>query len=96
MREFDFRVGGQDRLVGTWKDQFTSDYRSTYHDIVPDRRIVTAYDMLEGADAQLPATFRGVHGVVYQVAHGTLQMSLGRQQPERAGIQVEHDCELVK
>jgi uncharacterized protein YndB with AHSA1/START domain len=45
VREFDFRVGGQDRLVGKWKNEFTSDYRATYHDIAPDQRIVTAYDM---------------------------------------------------
>lgn len=45
LREFDFRVGGRDRLVGQKRNGFTSDYRATYHDIVPEQRIVTAYEM---------------------------------------------------
>jgi uncharacterized protein YndB with AHSA1/START domain len=44
-REFDFRVGGRERLSGEWPGGRVSAFNSTYHDIVPDERIVYAYDM---------------------------------------------------
>lgn len=50
LREFDFRVGGIERVSGAWKGEpalhFTSShFTCRYHDIVPDERIVYAYDM---------------------------------------------------
>ncbi|HTA66503.1 MAG TPA: SRPBCC family protein [Xanthomonadaceae bacterium] len=45
LREFDFRVGGDERLVGTWRSGTVTDFRAHYHDIVADRRIVYAYAM---------------------------------------------------
>ena len=44
-REFDFRVGGRERLKGRWKAGFTTEFDARYHDIVPGERIVYAYDM---------------------------------------------------
>jgi uncharacterized protein YndB with AHSA1/START domain len=49
-REFDFRVGGIERVSGAWKGEpalpFTSShFTCRYHDIVPDERIVYAFDM---------------------------------------------------
>src|ERR1700754_3674639 len=46
VREFDFRVGGQDRLRGRWASGFVSDFRCTYWEIIPDKRIVYAYEMI--------------------------------------------------
>lgn len=48
IRESNFRVGGRDRLKGTWPSGVTSDFICTYHDIVPERRIVYTYDMYMG------------------------------------------------
>lgn len=45
-RQFDFRVGGNDVLIGKWKYGVVTHFSSTYRDIVPDRRIVFVYDML--------------------------------------------------
>ncbi|HEY2347143.1 MAG TPA: SRPBCC family protein [Xanthomonadaceae bacterium] len=45
LREFDFRVGGDERLVGTWRSGTVTDFRAHYHDIVADSRIVYAYSM---------------------------------------------------
>lgn len=45
IREFDFRVGGRERLRGTWKSGHVSDFQCLYHDIVPNERIVYTYDM---------------------------------------------------
>jgi uncharacterized protein YndB with AHSA1/START domain len=48
-REFDFRVGGRERLVSKHADTaYTFD--ATYYDIVPDQRIVTAYEMYANDD----------------------------------------------
>jgi uncharacterized protein YndB with AHSA1/START domain len=44
-RVFDFRVGGRDRLVTDWPNGVVSRYDAIYLDIVPDRRIITAYEM---------------------------------------------------
>jgi uncharacterized protein YndB with AHSA1/START domain len=43
--EFDFRVGGREVMAGRWPDGKTSRYVATYHDIVPEQRIITTYDM---------------------------------------------------
>jgi uncharacterized protein YndB with AHSA1/START domain len=45
LREFDFRVGGAERVAGTWRSGTVTDFRAHYHDIVPERRIVYAYAM---------------------------------------------------
>src|SRR5690242_17277457 len=44
-REFDFRVGGREHLRGRWKSGMVSTFDAVYHDIVPQQRIVYAYDM---------------------------------------------------
>ncbi len=46
LREFDFRVGGHERLNGTWPGGRTSAFSAVYYDIVPNQRIVYSYDML--------------------------------------------------
>ncbi len=51
-REFDFRVGGHDRLFCQWQEGAhrshpkirTTDFRAEYRDIVPVRRIVYVYE----------------------------------------------------
>jgi uncharacterized protein YndB with AHSA1/START domain len=45
IRELDFRVGGRERLRGTWPDGRVSAFDALYQDIVPDQRIVYTYDM---------------------------------------------------
>jgi len=45
LREFDFRVGGRERLVGRWAHRMVSDFTCLYQDIVPDQRIVYTYEM---------------------------------------------------
>ncbi len=44
-KKFDFRVGGHEHLSGRWKSGMVSAFDATYHDIVPEQRIVYAYDM---------------------------------------------------
>jgi uncharacterized protein YndB with AHSA1/START domain len=44
-REMDFREGGYERSKGRWSNGVVSDFRCTYFDIVPEERIVFAYDM---------------------------------------------------
>ena len=44
-RSLDFRVGGREKAVGGWDGGVTTDFDATYHDIVPDRRIVYSYGM---------------------------------------------------
>jgi uncharacterized protein YndB with AHSA1/START domain len=52
-REFDFRVGGGEHLSGKWTDSIpagpmkgvVSSFDARYIDIVPDARIIYAYDM---------------------------------------------------
>jgi uncharacterized protein YndB with AHSA1/START domain len=43
-RELDFRVGGRERLSSK-HETTTYTYDAVYYDIVPDERIVTAYEM---------------------------------------------------
>lgn len=45
VREMDFRPGGKERARGQWQNGATSDFQCTYHDIVPERRIVYVYDL---------------------------------------------------
>jgi len=50
--QLDFRVGGRERLVSRQPDGPTFTFEAEYRDIVPDRRIVYAYDMTQD-DARL-------------------------------------------
>ncbi len=45
LREMDVRVGGRDRLVGKFADGSESRFEALYFDVVPERRLVYAYDM---------------------------------------------------
>jgi uncharacterized protein YndB with AHSA1/START domain len=42
---FDFREGGEERLVGRWPNGRVSDFHARYLDIVPGERIVYVYEM---------------------------------------------------
>ena len=44
-RTFDFRPGGTERLVGRWTNGRVSQFDASYFDIVPDERIIYAYEM---------------------------------------------------
>jgi uncharacterized protein YndB with AHSA1/START domain len=44
-RAFDFRVGGRETLTGHWKSGMVSSFSALYWDVVPDERIVYAYEM---------------------------------------------------
>lgn len=44
-REFDFRVGGRERLKGRWPNGRITAFDSLYQDIVTEQRIVYSYDM---------------------------------------------------
>lgn len=45
LREFDFRNGGRERLVGLFLDGKTSTYDARFLDIVPEQRIIYTYDI---------------------------------------------------
>ena len=45
VREMDVRVGGHDRLIGKFTDGSESRFESQYFDVVPEKRLVYAYDM---------------------------------------------------
>jgi uncharacterized protein YndB with AHSA1/START domain len=45
LRQFDFRVGGREQLIGTWTGGKTSAFEAYYQDIVPNERIIYAYGM---------------------------------------------------
>jgi uncharacterized protein YndB with AHSA1/START domain len=45
LREMDVRVGGRDRLVGKFIDGSESRFEALYLDVVPEKRLVYAYDM---------------------------------------------------
>jgi uncharacterized protein YndB with AHSA1/START domain len=44
-RELDFRIGGREHLSGEFPGGRISVFNSTYHDILPNERIIYAYDM---------------------------------------------------
>jgi uncharacterized protein YndB with AHSA1/START domain len=44
-REFDFREGGRERVVGRKGTGTISDFRATYVEIIPDTRLVFTYEM---------------------------------------------------
>ncbi len=45
IREFDFREGGHERVVGRKGSGTVSDFRASYVEIIPHRRIVFTYEM---------------------------------------------------
>jgi len=45
VREQDFRVGGRERACSKWTDGKISTFLAQYYDIVPNERIVYAYEM---------------------------------------------------
>jgi uncharacterized protein YndB with AHSA1/START domain len=44
-RKFDFREGGRECATGRWENGTVSQFDATYFDIVPEERIVYAYEM---------------------------------------------------
>ena len=44
-RKFEFRIGGNERLVVKWDNGTVTDFASNYRDIVPNERIVYVYDL---------------------------------------------------
>lgn len=44
-REFDFRIGGTERLVGKWASGMVTRFEARYCDIIPGERIVYVYEM---------------------------------------------------
>ncbi len=44
-RAFDFRVGGREVLSGRWNSGKESRFDALYFDVIPDERIVYAYEM---------------------------------------------------
>jgi uncharacterized protein YndB with AHSA1/START domain len=46
--EMDFRVGGKETSIGGPKDGPTITYEARFYDIVPEQRIVSAYEMHVG------------------------------------------------
>lgn len=45
LREFDFREGGRERVIGRKGSGTISDFHCSFVEILPDRRIVFAYEM---------------------------------------------------
>lgn len=44
-KAFDFREGGEEKLVGRWANGTVSDFQARYLDILPGERIVYVYEM---------------------------------------------------
>ena len=44
-RAFDFREGGRERAVGRWDSGLVTQFDASYFDIIPNERIVYAYEM---------------------------------------------------
>jgi uncharacterized protein YndB with AHSA1/START domain len=44
-RRMDVRAGGSERLQGRWEGGVVSTFEATYHDVVPDERLVYSYEM---------------------------------------------------
>ena len=45
LREFNFRIGGRERLIGAWAGGKVSSFDSVYQNIVPNERIIYSYAM---------------------------------------------------
>jgi uncharacterized protein YndB with AHSA1/START domain len=41
----DVRVGGRERLKGRWAGGLVSTFDATYHDVIPNERLIYTYDM---------------------------------------------------
>ena len=44
-RHMDVRVGGSERLKGRWEGGVVSTFDATYHDVIPNERLVYSYEM---------------------------------------------------
>ena len=44
-RQMDVRVGGRERLKGRWEGGMVSLFDATYHDVIPNQRLVYTYEM---------------------------------------------------
>lgn len=44
-RQMDVRVGGRERLKGRWESGVVSTFEATYHDVIPNVRLVYSYEM---------------------------------------------------
>jgi uncharacterized protein YndB with AHSA1/START domain len=44
-RHMDVRAGGRERLKGRWEGGLVSTFDATYHDVIPDERLVYSYEM---------------------------------------------------
>lgn len=44
-RHMDVRVGGSERLKGRWEGSVVSTFEATYHDVIPNERLVYSYQM---------------------------------------------------
>ena len=44
-RHMDVRVGGSERLKGRWKGGAVSTFDATYHDVIPNERLIYTYEM---------------------------------------------------
>ncbi len=47
-RHMDVRVGGHERLKGRWEGGVVSTFDATYHDVIPNERLVYTYEMHMG------------------------------------------------
>lgn len=50
VRDFDFRIGGTERFHARWPSGLVTDFQATYHDIVPNERIILVYDLFHNGD----------------------------------------------
>lgn len=44
-RQMDVRVGGRERLRGRWEGGVVSTFDATYHDVIPNERLIYTYEM---------------------------------------------------
>jgi uncharacterized protein YndB with AHSA1/START domain len=44
-RHMDVRIGGRERLKGRWEGGVVSTFDATYHDVIPNERLIYTYDM---------------------------------------------------
>jgi uncharacterized protein YndB with AHSA1/START domain len=44
-RHMDMRVGGRERLKGRWEGGVVSTFDATYHDVIPNQRLIYSYEM---------------------------------------------------
>ena len=63
VREMDVRVGGRDRLIGKFADGSETRFESRYLDVVPEKRLVYAYDMY-WQDKKISVTLASVEFVL--------------------------------